>query len=59
MEVRFTIKGNKEETVFSPIVDKDGKYFLYTKNTQEQEKFVPLDLEEETRVFKLKDYILF
>ena len=59
MEVRFTIKGNKEETVFSPIVDKDGKYFLYTKNTQEQEKFVPLDLEEETRVFKLKDYNLF
>lgn len=59
MEVRFTIKGNKEETVFSPIQDKDGKYFLYTKNIQEQGDFIPLDLEEETRVFKLKDYNLF
>ena len=31
MEVRFTIKGNKEETTFSPINNDKGDIQLYAK----------------------------
>ena len=45
MEVRFTIKGNKEETTFSPINNDKGDIQLYAKNIQGEDVFIPLSLE--------------
>jgi len=50
MEVRFTIKGNKEETAFYPAV-KEGKVFLHSESAQE----IPLSRDDFTHILKLED----
>lgn len=55
MEVRFTAKGNQEETVFYPLVDRDGKVSLHSESTQEVYKSIPLIVNEDTKIFKLNN----
>lgn len=59
MEVRFTIKGNKEETVFSPIEDKDGKIYLYAESIQGENKSIPLTIKENSHILKLEKHDMF
>lgn len=56
MEVRFTIKGNGQETVFSPVKDKDGHIYLRSKGESEKDLSIPLHFKENSQVFKLDDY---
>ena len=58
-EVRFTIKGQDNETVFFPIVGKDGNIYLYAKLWDKTEKKIPVTLDPETKIFKLTDCSMF
>lgn len=55
MEVRFTTKGSQEETVFYPLVDRDGKVSLHSESAQEVYKSIPLIVNEDTKIFKLNN----
>lgn len=57
-EVRFKIKGQEQETVFSPIVGEDNKLYLFAK-TQEGGRKIELFQDEDTKVFYLKDDSIF
>ena len=57
-EVRFKIKGQEQEIVFSPIVDENGAVYLYAKQSN-GEKRIPLTQDPETKVFTLADYSVF
>ena len=58
-EVRFTIKGQGYETVFSTVVGEGGKIYLYAKLWDKEEKKIPLIQDPETKVFKLTDCSIF
>lgn len=58
-EVRFTIKGQEHETVFSPIIGEGENIYLYAKISDKEEKKIPLLQDPETKVFKLKDKFIF
>lgn len=57
-EVRFKIKSQTQETVFSPIVGEDGTVYLYA-NLPDGEKKIPLTQDPDTKVFKLADNSVF
>jgi hypothetical protein len=59
MEVRFTIKGNTEETVFSPVADREGNIYLHTESIQGENSSIPLHFKECSHILKLKDYDIF
>ena len=59
MEVRFTIKGNKEETTFSPINNDKGDIQLYAKNIQGEDVFIPLSFRDNSQILELEDYNIF
>lgn len=56
-EVRFTIKGDIQETIFSPVRDGD-EFFLYSSNNGIESKY-KLQQDQETKIFKLEDYGVF
>lgn len=58
-EVRFKIKGQQQETSFSPIMGEEGKLYLYAKLDNEQEVKIELERDEETKVLKLKGDSIF
>ena len=45
-EVRFIIKGDNQESTFSPGLDIEGNIILYTKTTDGNEKKIPLKRED-------------
>ena len=55
MEVRFTIKGNEEETVFSPIIGREGMVKLFAESIQGK-IFIPLSFKDGSHILKLDDY---
>lgn len=57
-EVRFKIKGQEQEIVFSPIVGENGTVYLYAK-LSDGDKKIPLTQDPDTKVFKLSDYSVF
>ena len=59
MEVRFTIKGNKDETVFFPIVDQKGKIQLHAESIEGKNIFVPLSFKEDSYILRLENYDIF
>ena len=59
MEVRFTIKGNKEETTFSPINNDKGGIQLYAKNIQGEDIFIPLSFRDNSHILELENYNIF
>lgn len=54
-EVRFKIKGQEQETVFSPVIGKDGLFYLYAKTPEGREIQFPLAQDADTNVFILQD----
>ena len=58
-EVRFIIKGQQQETVFSPIVGEDNKVYLYAKLPDGEEKKILLSQDEKTMVFSLENQMVF
>lgn len=58
MEVRFTIKGNEEETVFSPIIGREGMVKLFAESIQGK-IFIPLSFKDGSHILKLDDYDIF
>ena len=58
-DVRFRIKGQEQETVFSPIMGEGGKLYLYAKLSDNEEKKIPLMQDPDTKVFKLTDVSMF
>ena len=56
-EVRFKIKGQEQETVFSPVQGENG-VFLYGKVSTGDEKIIPLK-RNENNVFELEDTSIF
>ena len=58
-EVRFKIKGNSNETMFSPIVGEDNKIYLYSKSPDGKEVRIPLVQDDKTKVFTLEDCSVF
>ena len=54
-EVRFKIKGQEQETVFSPVVDGDGQVYLYGKAPGGEERKFLLEKNLETNIFQLKE----
>ena len=62
MEVRFTIRGNEQEIVFSPMKDKDGRMFLRSKVQAGESISIPISSKEESPIFKFEvpsDYDIF
>ena len=59
MEVRFTIKGNKEETTFSPINNDKGDIQLYARNIQGEDIFIPLSFRDNSQILELENYNIF
>ena len=57
-EVRFKLKSQEQEIVFSPIVGENGTVYLYAK-LSEGEKKIPLTQDPDTKVFKLEDFSVF
>ena len=55
MEVRFTIKGNEEETVFSPIIGRKGTVELFAESIQGK-IFIPLSFKDGSHILKLDNY---
>lgn len=53
-EVRFKIKGNSYETMFSPIVGEDNRIYLYSKSPDGKEVKIPLVQDDKTKVFSLE-----
>lgn len=58
-EVRFTIKGQQQETTFSPIIGENNKVYLYAKHQDDQELKFELSQDQETKVFYLNDNSIF
>ena len=59
-EVRFKIKGQEQETVFTPVVvGDDKKIFLYGRTADGTEKKIPLEIDSSTGAFLLTDTSLF
>ena len=58
-EVRFKIKGQEQETVFSPVRGANDVVILYAKFPNGDEKKIPLSLNPETSVFELEDKSVF
>lgn len=58
-EVRFKLKGQEQETVFSPIRGEQNQCYLFAKLPNGEEKKILLVQNEDTFVFKLQDYSLF
>lgn len=58
-DVRFKIKGQEKETVFSPIVGVGGELCLYARLSNKEEKKIPLMQDPDTKVFKLADTSMF
>lgn len=54
-EVRFKIKGEEQEFVFSPVMGGDDTMYLYAKISDSEEMKIPLVQDSSTNVFKLKD----
>lgn len=57
-EVRFKIKGQEQEIVFSPIVGEDGRIYLYARLPEGEKKFLLIQ-DPDTKVFKLSDNTVF
>lgn len=57
-EVRFKIKGQEQEIVFSPITGEDGRVYLYAKLPKGEKKIL-LSQDPDTKVFKLVDNTVF
>lgn len=57
-EVRFKLKGQDHEIVFSPIAGENGTVYLYAKLSNEEIK-IPLAQDPDTKVFKLTDCSVF
>lgn len=57
-EVRFKIKGQEQEIVFSPIASENGRIYLYAR-LPEGEKKILLIQDPDTKVFKLADNSVF
>ena len=59
-EVRFKIKGQTHETVFSPVQGEEDKYYLYAKGTADNENVrYELKQHSDTKVFYLVDTSVF
>lgn len=58
-EVRFKIKNQEQETVFSPVLGENNIVFLYAKLPDGKERKIPLTINQETRVFELEDKSVF
>lgn len=58
-EVRFKIKGQQQETSFSPITGEDEKVYLYAKLPNDKELKYELSQDKDTKVFYLKDNSIF
>lgn len=58
-EVRFKIKGQQQETVFSPITGENGVVYLYARLSDNMEAKYELFQDEDTKVFYLKDNSMF
>lgn len=59
-EVRFKIKGQEQETVFTPVeVGVDKKVFLFGRTPEGIEKKIPLETDSSTGAFMLSDTSLF
>lgn len=58
-EVRFTIKGQQQETTFSPVIGENKKVYLYAKLQDDQELKFELSQDQETKVFCLNDNSIF
>ncbi len=58
-EVRFKIKGQEQEIVFSPTIGEDGNMYLYAKLPNADERKIPLIQDPDTKVFKLTDNSVF
>lgn len=52
-EVRFTLRGEKNEVTFSPIENNDGSIVLYGRTSDGNEKRIPITVEND--IFKLED----
>lgn len=57
-EVRFIIKGQEKETIFSPVVDEKGRIWLFAKS-QNGELRYELRQDENTKVFCLSENTVF
>lgn len=57
-DVRFRIKGQAEETVFSPVLNANGAFFLYAKKGDSEVRFELLQ-DNDTHVFYLNDNTVF
>ncbi len=55
MEVRFTIKGNEQEIVFSPMKDKYGRMFLCSRVQTGETISIPIISKDESPIFKFKE----
>ena len=55
MEVRFTIRGNEQEIVFSPMKDKDGRMFLRSRVQTGETISIPIISKDESPIFKFKE----
>lgn len=58
-EVRFTIKGQQQETVFSPILGENDKIYLYAKLADGKDVKYLLTQDADSKVFQLSDYGVF
>ncbi len=58
-EVRFKLKGQLQETSFSPVLGKDGRVFLYAKQEDNQDIKIEIEKKSDTSVFKLVDNSVF
>ncbi len=57
-EVRFKMKGQEQETVFSPVQDNNAVVFLYGKTSDGEEKKIPL-IRNDNNVFEIEDASIF
>jgi len=51
-EVRFKIKGQEQEIVFSPIIGEDGNMYLYAKLPNADERKIPCRRSMNMRIWK-------
>lgn len=58
-EVRFKLKGQQNETSFSPIMGENGKLFLFAKQEDGNGVKIEVEKDEDTSIFKLLDYSVF
>ena len=54
-EVRFRLKGQDQETVFSPVIDGKGQVYLYGKTLEGREHRFLLERNEDTNIFQLNE----